>query len=52
MGLEDGIWFIYRDETLEIEKAIDLEATLDLIEGKPAHYLFVFEEGELKEATR
>jgi len=52
VGLEDGIWFIYRDETLTINRATDLEETLGLIEGKPNSYVFIYEGGELKEVKK
>ena len=52
VGLDDGIWFIYRDETLTINRTTDLEETLELTEGKPKTYIFLYEDGELKEVKR
>jgi hypothetical protein len=52
VGIEDGIWFIYRDESLTINRTTDLEETLDLAEGKPNAYVFLYEEGELKEVRK
>ena len=52
VGIEDGIWFIYRDKSLTINRTTDLEETLDLAEGKPNTYVFLYEEGELKEVKR
>ena len=49
VGLEDGLWFIYRDKSLVVNKATDLEKTFELVKGKPNKYVFVFEEGQLKE---
>lgn len=52
VGLEDGFWFIYKDKSLRIEKARNVEEALDLVEkNKPAHVL-IFDNGELKEARR
>jgi len=31
VGIEDGLWFIYKDETLKIMKGNDLEAALDYL---------------------
>lgn len=52
VGLKDGLWFIYKDESLKIEKAKNVEEALDLADqNQPAH-VFVFENRELKEAKR
>lgn len=52
VGLKEGIWFIYRDESLPIEITTDLEKTLDLTEGDPFAHVFIYEDGELKEVSR
>lgn len=52
VGLEDGLWFIYKDENLKIAKAKNIEEALDLSEKNKPSYVFVFENGELKEAKR
>ena len=49
VGLEDGLWFIYRDETLKIEITTDLEETLALTKDKPNVHVFLFENEELIE---
>ena len=48
VGLEDGIWFVYKDEDLVVKRSSDLEKTLNLV-GQPKTHVFLFEEGELKE---
>lgn len=52
VGIEDGLWFIYRDETLKIMKGNDLNQALDYKEKGKNVYVFVYEEGDLKEAQR
>ncbi len=49
VGLHEGIWFIYRDETLPIEITTDLEKTVAAWREDPFAHVFVFEEGELRE---
>lgn len=52
VGLDDGLWFIYRDNSLRYEKIKTLDEALDLADkNNPAH-VFVFGNGELKEAKR
>ena len=51
VGLEDGLWFVYQDENLTIERSSDLEAMFDLV-GQPKSHVFVFEQGELKEMKK
>lgn len=49
-GLEDGLWFIYRDETLKIKKESNLEEALEEKQKNPEKiYVFLWEEGNLKE---
>ncbi len=52
VGLEDGLWFIYRDETLKVKRADDLVETLDLTEGLPNTHVFLYEDEELIEMER
>ncbi len=52
VGLEDGLWFIYRDETLVVKRTDDLDQTLKLTEDKPKTYVFLYEDKELKEIKR
>ncbi len=52
VGLKDGLWFIYRNEDLKIEQINDVEEALDLAEKNTPSHVFVFEDGELKEAKR
>lgn len=52
VGLKDGLWFIYRDESLTIQKPTDLEKTLDLAAGKPTQHIFLYDEDGLKEVSR
>ncbi len=52
VGLKDGLWFIYRDDSLKIYQLSDVEEALDLAEGKPSARVFPFENGGLKEASR
>ena len=54
VGLKDGLWFIYRDDSLRIYQMNDLEETLDLVEDKPVTHthVFLYEDGELKEVSR
>jgi len=54
VGLKDGLWFIYRDDSLRIYQMSDLEETLDLVEDKPVTHthVFLYEDGELKEVSR
>lgn len=48
VGLSDGLWFIYRDDTLKIKITTDQEKTLDLAKGDSNAYVFLFENNELK----
>lgn len=47
VGLTDGLWFIYRDDTLKIKITTDQEKTLDLARGDTNAYVFLFENNEL-----
>ncbi|MDP3998019.1 MAG: O-antigen ligase family protein [bacterium] len=51
-GLKDGLWFIYQDKNLKLDNAPGIEEALDLSEKNMPSHVFVFEDGELKEAKR
>lgn len=53
VGLKDGIWFIYRDDSLRIYLKNNLDDTLDLVEGNPyTNHVFLYDKGELVEVRR
>lgn len=52
VGIEDGLWFVYRDETLKVMKGNDLNEALDYKESHQPAFVFIYENAELKEATR
>lgn len=52
VGIEDGLWFIYRDESLKVIKGNDLEAALDFKAKNAQTHVFVYEEGQLEEVQR
>jgi len=52
VGIPEGLWFIYRDETLPIKIVTNLEETLEITKGDIAAHIFVYEEGELMEIKR
>lgn len=53
VGLKDGIWFIYRDDSLRIYQKNNLDDTLDLVEGRAADtHVFLYDKGELVEVRR
>lgn len=52
VGLKDGLWFIYRDDNLLVDQTTDLEESLDWAEKKDYAHVFIYENGELKEARR
>ena len=49
VGLEDALWFVYRDPTLGVRKESDRRMALSLTESIPNSFVFEFEEKELKE---
>ena len=50
VGLEDALWFIYRDQTLGIVKVSELESAKDYKKSTLPTYVFVFDEqSNLKE---
>jgi hypothetical protein len=51
-GLADGLWFIYRDETLKVKMTDDLDQTLKETEGQPKTYIFHYKDGGLEEIAR
>lgn len=48
VGLKDGLWFIYKDESLQVEKVKDVETAMAILKENPSANIFVFENGELK----
>jgi hypothetical protein len=51
VGLEDALWFVYRDVALGIRKETDPKAALALSQNITHGFVFKFEEGKLKELT-
>ncbi len=50
VGLEDALWFIYRDQTLGVVKVSELESAKDYKKSTLPTYVFVFDEqNNLKE---
>jgi len=49
VGLEDGVWFIYKNESLNIKKLTNRKKAFELKKEKPASFVFIFEQGKLKE---
>lgn len=47
VGLEDALWFVYRDPTLKIRKA-DRETSLRLSQKTPNSFVFEFQDTELR----
>lgn len=54
VGLDEAVWFIYKDPTLKIYRADTLEAAFNLKDGFPVgnNWIFVLEDGELKKAKK
>jgi len=53
VGIKDGVWFIYRNDSIRIFQMNDLDQALDLAEGKtPAAHVFLYYQGELTEVKR
>jgi hypothetical protein len=52
VGIEDGLWFVYRDETMKVMKGNDLNQALDYKEKNKSIFVFIYENGELREAIR
>ena len=50
VGIEDGLWFIYKNDNLKIIKGDNLDKALDYKKKNKDVYIFMYEEGELKEA--
>jgi len=50
VGIEDGLWFIYKNDNLNIMKGNNLSAALDYKKRNKDVYVFVYQDGELREA--
>lgn len=51
-GVKEGLWLIYKDETLKVKRNNRLQAALDFKDKHENVYLFIYEGGDLKEVTR
>lgn len=49
VGLEDGVWHIFRDETIKVTQLKSKEEGLNLIKGEKNAHLLIFEVDKLKE---
>lgn len=52
VGLDDALWFVYKDDSMRVYKESDLKMTLDMTEKNGWSHVFVYQDGELKEAKR
>ncbi|MFH1840809.1 MAG: O-antigen ligase family protein [Candidatus Shapirobacteria bacterium] len=52
VGLDDGLWFIYRNDEIQVFRDSDVELALDAVTGQVNSHVFVFEDNQLKEAKR
>lgn len=52
VGLDDGIWFVYRTNDLIIDKNTSLSQAIAISESSPNHYIFIFDNYEIKELKK
>ena len=50
VGLEDGLWFVYRDETLKTLKGENIEKAMEYKKINSNTIVFLFQDYEIREA--
>ncbi len=49
VGLNDAIWFVYRDESIKVNRNNDVESAINLADQNPNSYVFSYDKDELEE---
>ena len=52
VGLEDGLWLIYKSDSYTVRHSVDLNGTLAVTESDPAAYVFYYQEGQLLQKNK